>query len=295
MPSVSLNIAVLLLNSEGSHYRMQMLENLAKCGFSAIVSFEKTSENYSLDDFSHTFPFVKFIVPLEDATDGDLINIGMSEVTADYVLVLRDTLSFAPDALTARLAEKLLADTPYCIAPRLICPRAPSFPIVFAPSVRDSLLDVEQNSVLTDGAPTLYPFDYVGLYNRQTFIQLGGYDYTITSSYWQNLDLSFRAWLWGEKITISTAFNLSYVEDPPSEDTTANLGSSRFYLKNLLPKFDKDHGIIPRSAFWIYLRRSSCGFFETLHQFSDARSWVDKNKYRFRRDATYLVEQWGKI
>ncbi|MBQ6781294.1 MAG: hypothetical protein IJP62_08685 [Treponema sp.] len=295
MPSVSLNVAVMLLNGGGSHYRIQMLENLSKCGFKSIISFEKTSENYNLENFSHKFPFVKFIVPLEDVTDGDLINIGMSEVDADYVLVLRDTVSFAPDALTARLAEKLLAQKSYCVVPRLICPYSPSFPIVFSPSVRDSMLTVETNATVSDGIPTLYPFDYIGLYNRDTFIHLGGYDYTITSPYWQNLDLSFRAWLWGEKISISTAFNLSYLEEPPSEDTTANLGSSRFYLKNLVPVFVDDHGMIPRSEFWVYLRRSSCGFFETLHQFADAREWVDKNKFRFRRDAAYLVEQWGNL
>ena len=295
MPNVQLNIAVLLLNSEGSYYRMQMLENLAKCGFQSIVSFEKTSENYNLDEYAHKFPFVKFIIPLEAVTDGDLINIGMSEVTAEYVLVLRDTIAFAPDALTARLAENVLAAKPYCVVPRLLCPAVPSFPVVFRPSVRNAVLDVERAATVSDGIPTLYPFDYVGLYNRKTFIQLGGYDYTITAPYWQNLDLSMRAWLWGEKITVSTAFNLSYLADPPSEDTTANLGSSRFYLKNLLPAFVSDHGVIPRAQFWVYLRRSSCGFFETLHQFNDARSWTDKNKYRFRYDAAYLVEHWGNI
>ncbi|MBQ7159813.1 MAG: hypothetical protein IJS09_10405, partial [Treponema sp.] len=210
MPFVRLDISVLLLNSEGSHYRIQTLENLSKCGFKSIVSFEKSSENYNLEDISHRFPYVKFVVPLEPVTDGDLINIGMSEVDSNYVLVMRDTVSFAPDALTPRLVEKLVAENQYCVMPRLICPNAPNFPIVFSPSVNYSMLEVGTESTIFDGIPTLYPFDYIGLYNRQTFIQLGGYDYTITSGYWQNLDLSFRAWLWGEKITISTVFNLSY-------------------------------------------------------------------------------------
>lgn len=295
VPNATLNIAVLLLNSQGNHCRVPLLENLTKCGFSSIVSFESVPKNYSLDEFTRTFPFVKFIIPREPVTDGDLINIGMSEVTEPHVLVLRDTLLFARDALTARLAEKLLAASPYCVAPRLLCPSVPPFPVVFAPSVRDAMLDVEPSSVISDGAPTLYPFDNIGLYDRAAFIRLGGYDYTITSPYWQNLDLSFRAWLWGERITVSTAFNLPYAERPPSGDVTANLGSSRFYLKNLVPQFVDDHGVIPRSSFWVYLRRSSCGFFETLRQFGDARQWVAQNKYRFRRDAAYLVEHWGDV
>lgn len=295
MPSVQMSVAVILLNKGGRHFRIQNIENLLRCGFENIVSFEADSENYSIENFAQRFPCVKFIVPLEKATDGELINIGMSEVTADYVLVLRDSLAISECVLTPRLAEKLQEGQPFCIAPHLLLPNASSFPNVFAPSVRNSELVVDAESIISDGAKTLFPFDFIGLYNRKKFIQLGGYDYTLIPPYWQNLDLSFRAWLWGEEILLSTVFNLSYLEDPPANNITTNLYASRFYLKNLLPRFVNDHGCIPRSSFLVYYRRSACGFFEALSQFGDARYWVEKNKYRFRCDALSLVKDWGKL
>jgi hypothetical protein len=295
MPVVQMNVSAVLLNSAGSHYRVHVIENLIKCGFESIVSIESDPENYNIEDFAHRFPSVKFIVPLESVSDGDMINIGMSEVKSPYVLVLRDTLSISPDILTARLAESLTASADYCIVPRLVAAETPSFPIHFTPSVKKSRFTVIASTAVTDGIPTLYPFNGIGLYNRQKFIQLGGFDYTITASYWQNLDLSFRAWLWGEKITLSTVFSIPYRTVPPAEDATANQSSSRFYLKNLVPRFASDHGVIDFSSFLVYLPRSACGFFEAFRQFADARAWVDKNKYRFRFDAPYLVENWGKI
>ncbi len=295
MNNVKMNVGIILLNGGGSHYRIHMLETLMKGGYSSIVSVETDRDNYNIEDFVQRFPCVKFVVPLEEVTTGDMINISMREVDADYVLVIRDTLVFEEDMITPRLFQKLTEYEPYCIVPRLNTSTQFSIPVWFSPSVANSVFSVNSSSIISDGVPTLYPFDYIGLYNKKKFIQLGGYDYTIKSPYWQNLDLSFRAWLWGERITLSTGFNLSYGDDFPSEDNTATQDSRRFYLKNLMPRYIEDHGIVLRRSFFLFWLHSSCGFFEALSQFSDAKQWVEKNKYRFRRDAAFLVEKWGNI
>ena len=294
-PFVALNVAVILLNRRGSQLRVPMIDSLAKCGFSSIVSIENNPDSYNIEDLSHKFPFVKFIIPLEKVTDGELINIGISEVKAPYALVLRDNISFSSQILTPQLSENLIKDETFCVVPRLISESNPSFPVIFSPTVVNSVFKTESSAIVKDGEPTLYPFDYIGLYNRQKFVLSGGYDYTITSSHWQNLDLSFRAWLWGEKFLLSTAFSLIYEGEPPVSDISADQSYTRFYLKNLLPRFYDDHAAIPRSSLFVYLSRSGAGFIESLNQFADARYWVDKNKYRFRFDAKYLTENWGKI
>jgi len=291
---VKMNVSVVLLNSSGSHFRVQVIENLLKCGFASIVSLERDPQNYNIEDFATRFPSVRFIVPLEKVTDGDLINIGVSESAGDYVLVLRDTLRIPQGILLPNLAEHLTSAGDYCIVPRLMTPEKQGLPVQFIPGAQKSKLHVITSSAVADGMPTLYPFNYIGLYNRQKFMLLGGFDYTITSPYWQNLDLSFRAWLWGEKIRISTAFQLEYSEAVPAEDATADLSQLRFYLKNLVPRFHADHGVIPVSSFFLFLSSSSCGFFETRRQFADARRWTDKNKFRFRQDAVLLIENWDK-
>jgi hypothetical protein len=291
---VKMNVSVVLLNSGSSHFRIQMIENLLKCGFTSIVSLEPTPESYNIEDFGTKFPSVRFIIPLEKVTDGDLINIGISESCGEYVLVLRDTLRIPPGILMPNLAEHLTENGSYCIVPRLVTPEKQSLPVQFIPEAVKSKLHVISSSSVSDGMATLCPFNYIGLYHRQKFMLLGGFDYTITSPYWQNLDMAFRAWLWGEKINLSTAFQLEYAEKVPQEEITADFSQLRFYLKNLVPRYHEDHGMIPFSSFFLFARSSSCGFFETRRLFADACRWVDKNKYRFKQDAVMLIENWDK-
>ena len=294
VPNIKMNVAAIIINRGWSSYRSKMIENLMRCGFSEIISIEADPENYSIEDFSRKFPFVKIIIPLDAVNDGDLINIGISESSSEYVLVLRDSIDFSTDILTPTLASKLTENNIFCITPRLLGKENFSFPVLFSPSIRRASLNVLSTSVVSDGAANLFPFDYIALYNRRKFIDLGGFDYTIHSEYWQNLDFSFRAWLWGEKISFSTSFSLSYATEVPILDNSASQFSNRFYLKNLVPRFYADHGSIPRSSFFAFWGSSSCGFFEAMARFREAREWVEQNKYRFKRDALDLVENWGE-
>jgi len=287
-----MDVSVILLNSNGSHFSLQILETLLKCGFSAVISIEPDSGNFNIEEISRRMPSVKFIIPLEKVTDGDMINIGMSEVNSSYVLVLRDSLHIPAGVLQPRLAEHLTANGNYCIVPRLLDSSKNALPVQFTPSAQHGHFTIVQSAVVTDGMKTLYPFDYVGLYNRMKFIQLGGFDYTITSPYYQNLDLALRSWLWGEETTLSTTFLFSFIESVPIEDTTADLTYLHFYLKNLLPRVRFDHGIIPDASFFTFLVHSSCGFFESRRQFKDAQQWVITNKFRFHTDIQHLIENW---
>lgn len=291
-PNVRMDCAAVILNDGWSPRRVKTLEALLSCGFSSIVSVERSRDNYNIEDFSHRFPCVKFIMPLEDVTDGDLLNIAMSEASSEYVLILRDRVEIRDDVMTPPLFSKLTEGKPLCVCPRLLLPEGVSFPIVSRPVSKKSVFDVESVSRVADGEKNLYPLDFMGLYNRRKFIMVGGCDYTIESDYWQNLDFSVRSWLWGERIVMSTAFSLVYCEDLKPTDSTASQYSNRFYLKNLLPKIVRGEGRIPRGAFFQFFRRSACGFFEAKRQFDDAKRWIRENRFRFKLDAVSLVEKW---
>ena len=292
---IKLPVGLLLLNGKGSQFRSAILEKLIKMGFEQIVSVEKNHENYNINELSRKFPSVKFVIPLEKVNEGELINIGMSEFSCDNVLLFRDNLKIEGELISPRVLERIEELKILCTSPRLTCGSITNFPLIFSPTVRGSTFDVFASSSISDGLKTLYPLDNIGIYNRKKFIELGGFDYTISSMHWQTLDFFMRAWLWGEKVLISTLYSFSYEDDFPVENLTANLSYGRFFLKNLLPRFDEDHGVIPKSSFFVYLLRSGCGLIESCRQFCDARNWVSKNKYRFKIDAKYLVENWGKI
>jgi hypothetical protein len=269
-------------------------ENLLNCGFERVISVEPQSRSCNTDQLSRQFPQVKCIIALEPVTQGDMMNIGMAEAESSHVLMLYDDLCTENVPFTAAMAKRFISLDQYCVAPKLVSSSIQNIPIVSNPSSHHSVFEVSSSMMIQDGIPTLYPFDAAGFYDRNRYIRLGGADYTVTSSYWQNLDLSFRSWLWGEKTTIASSFVLTYGGDIPSEERTPDLSYLRFYLKNLLPVYNTDHAKIPSASFFPFGRRSSCGLSESLWQFRDAQRWTDENKYRFKMDAASLIDSWGK-
>lgn len=290
-----LNVSAILLNSGNSHMRLKNLECLDSMGFEKIISLENDSKNYNIEDFAQKFPKVKFIIPLEKAADGDLINLAVSEITTKSFLILRDSLNVSPALLSPVLAERLCSENLFCVAPRIFSKTGQGVPVQFIPCAKKSVLKVDSTSQVADGISTLYPFNFLGLYDTKKFKELGGYDGEIKNSYWQNLDLSFRAWLWGEKIKLSTSFTMNYAEDIPDQDSTPDLSSLRFFLKNMAPVYKNERAEIPASKFWGYNFRSSCGLFESIRQFNRASAWVKKNRCRYKMDAYKLISEWGSF
>lgn len=290
----ALNISVILLNSRGTQFKQNVFENLLACNFDSIVSVEHDAKNFSIDDMASKFPEIKFIVPLEKTTDGELINIAMSEVSSEFVLVLRDSLYIPSGIILPHLAERLTKENIFCLVPRLVDSSKSGLLCQFTPGAEKTRFVIDSSSVITDGAKTLYPYDNIAIYNRQKFISLGGFDWTIKSSYWQTLDLALRSWLWGEQTKLTSILQFAYQDELPIEDKTINLDYLRYYLKNELPKLKMETGIIKSSSFFVFYGRSSCGYIEARRQFKEARNWVSKNKYRFKMDLQTFIETWNK-
>lgn len=291
--NASLDISVILLNNNGSHFKDALFENLLECNFRSIVSVELGANNFSIEDLAKKFPSVKFIVPLEKTTDGEMINLAMAEVESDYVLVLRNTLNITPGFIHENLAERLLKDDVFCIVPRLTDSNKNSIMVQFSPSVSKNHFVVEESFVVNDGMKTLFPTDNIALYNRKKFIQLGGFDYGIKSNYWQNLDLGLRSWLWGEETKLTTLLQFSYIEEPIF-DKTINLDYLRFFLKNGIHKIKNDEPYISNFAFPKFFLNSSCGYLEAKRQFKATKNWVKQNKYKIKMDLESLIVNWKK-
>ena len=291
---VQMPVTCLILNRSGNQYRNRVLENLVYHGFESIISIEANAKNPNLDTLSRQYPCVKFLVPLEEVTAGDMVNMGFAEAVTPYVLVLQDDLCADAVQFTPLLAKKLIDRREFCVCPRLLSSSMQMLPVRFSPAVKKSVFQVESSLSVSEGVETLYAADWAGLYDREKFIQLGGADYTIESPYWQKLDLFCRAWLWGERVSLETAFSFTYAGDIPEEDQTVDYSYLRFYLKNLLPVYRSDHAEVPVSSFFAFKSRSSRGLGESVSLFKDARRWTAVNTYRFKKDAAWLIENWGK-
>ncbi len=218
----------------------------------------------------------------------------MEDVNSDFVLVLRDSLSIPNGFILPNLAERLTQTDCLCLVPRYFDVNKASVPTHFIPFVEKTHFKVEQNNLVGDGLKTLYPYDFMGFYNRKKFIELGGFDYTIKTPYWQLLDFALRSWLWGEKIQLSTLFQFNYAYECPLEDHTINLDYLKYHLKNEAPKIKMGAGIIKKTAFWGFYNHSACGILEAKRMFDAARLWVKQNRYRFKMDLQTFIDEWNK-
>ena len=290
----ALNISVILFNSGGTHFKINNLENLLSCNFDSIISIEKNNDTFSIEDVTKKFPKIKFIIPKEETNDGEMINLAISELSSDYVLVLRDSLYIPQGMILQNLAQRLVKEDIYCFVPRLLDKNKNGLSTRFNPCAEKSHFVIDSSFVVTDGVKTVYPFDFIAVYNRKKFIRLGGFDYTIKSPYWQNLDLAVRSWLFGEKTKLTTMLQFSYLDEVPVEDRTVNIDYLRYYLKNELPVLKNDRGCFKYNSFFKFFRQSSCGFLEARRQYQCAKDWVEANKCHYKMDLQSFIQNWTK-
>jgi hypothetical protein len=145
---------------------------------------------------------------------------------------------------------------------------------------------------IKDSCKSLFPFDYCGIYHKERFINIGGFDPEITNPYWQKVDFGFRAFLWGEEIQLSKNVHIHYVGDVHSEDVTPDESYKRFYLKNIYVKVKKGIGYLPYYRFLHYLLHSNTGPFVSWKEFHKVKQWVPMHNKDFKTNAHNLIDRW---
>jgi hypothetical protein len=296
-------VSAVLLNRKGRYPRRTLFAELEKAGFDYVVSLEGPQDRYDLEDLSDRFSSVRFIILKESAGLGEQINLAVSELESPLFFVLWNDLRILHGGDAAKISSWFLsgdAGRRFCTVPVIQTLRLETLPTLTAPALyRPRLFRKSRNAVkplrfppLTEAQPSLYPFDGVGLYDRDRFIRLGGFDRAIQNPYWQLMDLGFRAHLWGEEIRSTQLIRLSYDGEPYPEDATVDAGYRRFYLRNLAPVLRKDAAHVPLRLFSSYYARTGGGPLAAWGEFKENRKWVDDNALRFKQDARGLAARW---
>ncbi|AEF81097.1 conserved hypothetical protein [Leadbettera azotonutricia ZAS-9] len=299
----------MILNRGGRYARFSFFEELEKAGFDYVVSLEGPQKRYDLEGLSGAFPFVRFILLQAPISTGEAINLAASELSSPLFFVLWNDLRILRGGGASRMAERLLfsseelARNPdekntyrrLCTVPVIQDNRFETVPTLIAPVLIRGSVKTVSSAPAKEGSHSLYPFDGVGIYDRERFIRLGGFDGTLKSFHWQLMDLGFRSRLWGEEIASTQAIKLSYEGAMPAADSTAEESYRRFYLKNLAPVFRGDYANLPLRRFPGYVRRSGGGIFSCWDDFKEARGWVKTNRFRFRCDARTMANSWAEL
>jgi len=302
----STGISAIVLNRQGQYPRRFFFQELEKTGFDSVISIESSSPHYDIEELSGRFPFVRFILPERDINPGEQINLAASEIESPLFFVLRSDLKIIAGGTAAHMAERLCAiqeETAekkggfqrLCTVPVIINSRYEILPTLVAPVTHRRKMQTVFLEPRIEGNLSLYPFNGIGIYDRQRFIQTGGFDTTLQNTHWQFMDFGFRAHLWGEEIALSLHLKLLCEGDLPAEDYTIDKSYKRFYLKNLAPVYHGDYAHLPLYRFPPFFFSSGEDFTSAWKEFSEGRKWVTKNKFRWRSGARAITSRWDNI
>ncbi len=284
-------LSLLVLNRGGRPFKADYLKTLQKLGPIEILSVEGAAPGYDIEALAGRFPGVRFLLFQEDVSIGEQINIGMKEASGRNVLVIWNDMK-PGYVLSPRFLKSLEEADVLCQVPVLQNNRLEIIPSIKTPAFYKKKLKVLSLMPAASMMESLYPFDYTGIYQKKRFFLTGGFDHTIKTSYWQQMDFGFRAHLWGEKIVCNTSLKVSYLGEEGLEDTTPDDSYRLFYLKNLSLRYTGDAALLSSWAFIRFYLRSGSPFFGALKDFREVKKWVGINKYRFICDALSITDLW---
>jgi len=302
----STGISAVILNRQGTFPRRSFFQELEKTGFDNVISIETSSPHYDIEDLSSRFPFVRFILPENEISLGEQINLAASEIESPLFFVLRSDMKIVAGGTARRMAERLSLSQEevdengekktgfkrLCTVPVIVNSNYEVFPSLVSPVTHKRQMKTVFLEPHAEGDISLYPFDGIGIYDRRRFIHTGGYDTTLKNIHWQLMDFGFRSFLWGEEIALNIQLKLSCDAQIPVENFTVEESYRRFYLKNLAPVFRGDYAHLPLYRFPSFLGKSGQNLFSAWDEFSESRKWVTKNKFRWRCGARDVTKRW---
>ena len=295
--AASTGLSAVLLNRGGRFPRRTLFEQLNKAGFDNILSIETNPERYDIEELSGCFPFIRFILLKEKITPGEMINMAAAELTCPYFFVLWNDYHLFNGISAAKMTDyfggKRLCTVPAVQNSRFEILPTLSSPLFCQTSNRGTIRTLPEIP-LKENQRSLFPHDWLGFYDKERFLRLGGFDREITHPYWQLMDFGFRSCLWDEEILSTQLIRLIHDGASSPLDNTTDDSYRLFYLKNLAPEWRGDHAYLPLRSFFPFLAKSGWDIPGAWMEFSHERKWVLKNQNRFCRDARSLIDRWER-
>jgi hypothetical protein len=285
-------LSVVVLNRGGRFQREDLLSGIGNRPDAEVIYIEDSGLSYDIESLSRKHPGIRFLFLQREITIGERINLGAVESRSPYVLVLWSDMKPKGPFQPARLLEDIKKNQALCTVPALRNSRQEFVPCIQVPGFMKKTLKVVPWEPRKNEERSLYPFDFSGIYDKEKFFSIGGYDPYLTNPYWQKMDFGFRSSLWGEKIMLNTVFQLEYTVDLPAEDTTPDKSYKLFYLKNIFIRYANGSACLPVRKLVSYCLNSNTDFVSSAREFFTIRKWVAENRYRYKKDARTLIRYW---
>jgi len=190
-------ISVVIPNYNGSHLLKKNLPQvIINCPNCQIIMVDDASTDDSVQFIRRNFKKIKIIELKKNRGFAYAANLGVRQATGDFVVLLNSDVSprnnFLKPALDHFKNRKVFAvafaDHSHENGKIIIRGRGGA---IFKRGF------VGHFALPSKSAETLWVSGGSGLFDRNKFLELGGFDTNFAPFYWEDIDLSFRAWQMG--------------------------------------------------------------------------------------------------
>jgi hypothetical protein len=285
-------VTILLLNRGGKFYREELFKNVMSCEFAETIYIEGPGISYDIEPLVKKYPGIKFLLLKDAISPGEKINLGVKESRSVLVFALWSDMKIVDKCFTETLIDNIGKRSHLCTVPVLENSNHEPVPSLQVPGYMKRDIQVIPWVSTKDSSQSLFPHDFCGIYQKEGFERIGGFDPEIKNPYWQKIDFGFRAFLWGEEIRFCKDLRVRYMGSVHPENITPDESYKRFYVKNIYVNYKKGVGYIPWYKLLHYLFHSNSGPFNSCKEFFAIRKRVKENSKRFKNNAQNLIAQW---
>ncbi|MBN2533771.1 MAG: hypothetical protein JXB88_12820 [Spirochaetales bacterium] len=285
-------VTILLLNRGGKFYREDLFKNIRNYTFAETIYIEGPDISYNIEPLVKKFPGIKFLLLKDNISDGEKINLGIKESRSVFVFVIWSDMWIAEKSFTEILMNTIGKNSYLCTVPVIENSKHEPIPSIQVPGYMKGTIQVMPWDSYKDFSKSLFPHDFCGIYHKELFEKLGGFDSEMNNPYWQKIDFGFRTFLWGEEIRLCKDLHIRYMGMTHAENITPDESYKKFYIKNIYVKYKNGNGYIPCYKLLHYLFHSNTGPFSSCREFFSIKKWVKENSRRFKNNAQNLISQW---
>ena len=230
----------------------------------------------------------------KDISIGEKINIAIKEACSDYVFVVWSDMILNPISL--KLISKIEEDNNLCTIPTIRNHKSQMVQNIVLPKEEKKSLKIVNRVPTYYRTRSLFPLDYIGIYNKSKFLEIGGYDSEIKNSVWQKMDFGYRVYTLGHEIINNLALQIGIDKNTLiPEDFIVNEENSpdykRFYLKNMLFEIKDQETILSNLKIIEYLKTKKKFSIDAVKEFLSFREEIVKTHFKHTaKEITELLE-----
>ncbi|MEM5947692.1 hypothetical protein WKV44_03955 [Spirochaetia bacterium 38H-sp] len=282
------DFSIIILTSGLLNTREHLIEICQLLKPAEIILLERNAALYNADLLVSKNSSVRVIKFADSASAGIMLNIAIQEAMSRYVLVIdsgfsdishpKGRVEFPNDVAVVSFSRTFWGE---------------EIPSVFAPWFEKKRLKLLPIPDAVPGDITIQLPSYSGIYNRDVFERIGGFDEAIEKPYWQRLEFCLRAYMWGYRIVYEPSIVVEVDSEPGIEDMTPYESYYRFFLKTLAVKIENNVASLPFLSFLLSALRANVSWGYALRQYKEIKLWIYKNRKNIIYSAEAVCDMWN--